>query len=71
MKKYRFIDPLTNKDAVKFRKGNRVHHKRTPNLIGTVRKGNYKGYGLLNVQLDSLKTIVYDVKDVVKITKHK
>ncbi|MBY7043768.1 hypothetical protein FDB50_15560 [Clostridium botulinum] len=67
MKKYRFIDPLTNKDATKFRKGNRVHHKDTPNLIGTVRKGNYKGYGSLDVQLESLATILYDVKDVVKI----
>ncbi|MGJ8771601.1 hypothetical protein [Clostridium botulinum] len=35
-------------------------------MLGTVKKENYKEYGMLHVCLDSYKTIIYDVKDVIK-----
>lgn len=60
------IDVL-KKDGIRLKRGDRVYHKNTPQYVGTVRKGNYLGYGGVDVILDSCRTVIYDVKDVVKI----
>lgn len=53
--------------TIRIKKGDRVYHKDTPNLVGTVLEGCYKEFGIVEVQLDSCRTVVYDKKDIRKV----